>query len=654
MAKVLKKLELFSRTEGSELTITAAKDDGEGNRRFSMVAYTGGKMMVGGWYDPVIVDLNGLSIKARKPIFYGHQTYSLDSLIGQTDKIAVEGNRLIAEGEILGESDTVKKVIALHDRGYNWQASIGAVVQEYKRLEKGEVIEVNGRKISGPVTVVTKAALAEISFVMQGADDNTSAKIAANNVIENELETVTMPNEVKNDLKAEGQDTNEEVTAQKPQTATVNTDEFLADLRAKAAVEAERIAMVHKHCGETHLEIAAKAIKEGWNEDKVKLEVLQASRPTAPNVIAYQPVESMNILEAAALMAGGISGDDLLKSHGEKTVEAAAKRFRRIGLQQLLLEAARANGCSQMYFRDNPRAVLQAAFSTMDLPGIMSNIANKFLLQGFNSEEAVWREIARIRSVSDFKTITSYRMTGAFEFDEIGPTGELKHGELGEESFTNRAKTHGKMFSITREDIYNDDLDALTAVPAKIGRGGHKKLNKVFWTEFLDNADFFTAARGNYDEGADTVLGVDGLAAAELLFLEQTDADGAPLGVDPKILLVPNALSFKARQLMASVKLGDTSGEPDQNIYAGQFKPLASRYLGNASYPGSSSKAWYLLADPNDLATMEVCFLNGNQTPIVESADADFNVLGIQMRGYFDFGCAKQEWRAGVKMKGSA
>jgi hypothetical protein len=652
MAKVLKKLELFSRTEGSELTITAAKDDGEGNRRFSMVAYTGGKMMVGGWYDPVIVDLNGLSIKARKPIFFGHQTYSLDSLIGQTDKIAVEGNRLIAEGEILGESETVKKVIALHDRGYNWQASIGAVVQEYKRLEKGEVIEVNGRRFSGPVTVVTKAALAEISFVMQGADDNTSAKIAANNVIENELETVTMPNEVKNDLKAEGQDTNE-VTASKPQAATVNTDEFLADLRAKAAVEAERIAMVHKHCGETHLEIAAKAIKEGWNEDKVKLEVLQASRPTAPNVIAYQPVESMNILEAAALMAGGISGDDLLKSHGEKTVEAAAKRFRRIGLQQLLLEAARANGCSQMYFRDNPRAVLQAAFSTMDLPGIMSNIANKFLLQGFNSEEAVWREIARIRSVSDFKTITSYRMTGAFEFDEIGPTGELKHGDLGEESFTNRAKTHGKMFSITREDIYNDDLDALTAVPAKIGRGGHKKLNKVFWTEFLDNAAFFTEARGNYDEGADTALSVDGLAAAELLFLEQTDADGAPLGVDPKILLVPNALSFAARQLMASVKLGDTSGEPDRNIYAGQFKPLASRYLGNASYAGSSSKAWYLLADPNDLATMEVCFLNGNQTPIVESADADFNVLGIQMRGYFDFGCAKQEWRAGVKMKGS-
>ena len=35
-------------------------------------------------------------------------------------------------------------------------------------------------------------------------------------------------------------------------------------------------------------------------------------------------------------------------------------------------------------------------------------------------------------------------------------------------------------------------------------------------------------------------------------------------------------------------------------------------------------------------------------------AEADFNVLGIQMRGYFDFGVAKQDYRAGCKSKGAA
>jgi TRAP-type mannitol/chloroaromatic compound transport system substrate-binding protein len=38
------------------------------------------------------------------------------------------------------------------------------------------------------------------------------------------------------------------------------------------------------------------------------------------------------------------------------------------------------------------------------------------------------------------------------------------------------------------------------------------------------------------------------------------------------------------------------------------------------------------------------------QSPIVETAEADFNVLGVQMRGYFDFGVAKAEDLAGVKM----
>ena len=53
------------------------------------------------------------------------------------------------------------------------------------------------------------------------------------------------------------------------------------------------------------------------------------------------------------------------------------------------------------------------------------------------------------------------------------------------------------------------------------------------------------------------------------------------------------------------------------------------------------------------LSTIEVAFLNGVETPTVETADADFNLLGIQMRGFHDFGVSKQEFRGGVKMAGA-
>ena len=67
---------------------------------------------------------------------------------------------------------------------------------------------------------------------------------------------------------------------------------------------------------------------------------------------------------------------------------------------------------------------------------------------------------------------------------------------------------------------------------------------------------------------------------------------------------------------------------------------------------GYSDKAWYLLADASDLPVIEVAFLNGQESPTIETAEADFNVLGIQMRGFHDFGVSLQEPRGGVKSKG--
>jgi len=53
------------------------------------------------------------------------------------------------------------------------------------------------------------------------------------------------------------------------------------DIREQAAAETERIAMIRSVCGGRHPEIEAKAIREGWNEDAIKLAVLRADRPTA-------------------------------------------------------------------------------------------------------------------------------------------------------------------------------------------------------------------------------------------------------------------------------------------------------------------------------------------------------------------------------------
>ncbi len=126
------------------------------------------------------------------------------------------------------------------------------------------------------------------------------------------------------------------------------------------------------------------------------------------------------------------------------------------------------------------------------------------------------------------------------------------------------------------------------------------------------------------------------------------------LGVMPLILLVPPSLSALGSQLYKSMELRDnTAGNnvPDLEPAPEQVQGRGQSYLSNSQYTGNSSKAWYLLADPTDLPVIEVAFLNGQESPTIETAEADFNVLGVQMRGYHDFGVALQDPRVASRRR---
>lgn len=663
-------------SEPGAITIEAAADDtppADGKPklpRFSMVAYTGGVMRIAGWRYPVVVDLAGLGIPSQnRPIRFGHD---MQSGVGHTDTIRIEEGKLLAAGVVSRDTAAAREIVTSARNGFPWQASIGAGVDEYEFIKPDQKVLVNGRDFMGPVNVVRKATLGEISFVDLGADGQTSANVAAlatpfkeeNSEMadSNTMGAQTPPVPPTTAAPSKTPPPVQAAVPSAPSTPAEQPDPLAVQkLRAEAAAETKRIAAMRKICAGRYPEIEAQAIRDGWDETRCELEVLRASRPTVPAAHVCDNTVSGTLLEAACLMTAKLEGvQDLFDS---RTLEAAQKRFRGgIGLQELLLEAAWANGYSGHNFRDSRTIMrfafkpeLEAGFSTIDIGGILSNVANKFLLEGFFAVERTWRNIAAVRSVSDFKTVTSYRLIGKDQYEQVPPGGELKHGTLGNETYSNKADTYGLLLSIDRRDMINDDLSAITTVPRKLGRGSGSKINDVFWATFLNNSAFFTEEANNYLAGADTVLGIDGLTKAEVAFMDLTDSDGKPTGILPSILLVPTALSAMATQLYKSVEMRDTTSNvkyPIANPHQGKFRTEVSRYLGNKYYPGYSSKAWYLLADPADLPVIEVALLNGQEAPTIETSEADFSVLGIQLRGFHDFGVAKQETRAGVKLKG--
>ncbi|MDD3587844.1 MAG: hypothetical protein PHQ75_11750, partial [Thermoguttaceae bacterium] len=437
-----------------------------------------------------------------------------------------------------------------------------------------------------------------------------------------------------------------------------DTDAAVKDYRNKLVQERNRITAIEA-VGKGKLpDLEATAIADGWSPEQFELAFLRKNRPEVPAIQTSKPTLNNHVLEAVALGASGIPTNYLETKYDAPTMEASEK-LRGIGLQEFCEIACQM---PLPRFRRDAHGWLEAAFSTAALPGILSNIANKMLLEGYNYVEDAWRQICKVASVTDFKQHSRYRMNGSFRFEKVGPGGELKHGQIDEQVYSQKAETHGIMFALTRQMIIDDDLGALTDIPRQIGIGAAEAIADAVWTLLLsnpiqrDSKTFFHNTHSNLLTGENTNLSIDSLTAAEIKFGEQTKPNGRPLGATPSILLVPTALKVIAELLMKSTTINEMTNtpKPDANPHVGKYNIVSSTYLGNGSFDGASSKAWYLLADPNRLPALEVAFLGGMDRPTIERADADFNTLGVQFRGYIDFGVREQDHRAILKIKGEA
>lgn len=455
--------------------------------------------------------------------------------------------------------------------------------------------------------------------------------------------------------------------------------------RAAAANEIRRQAAISAAGAKYRVpaEKTAQAIESGMDAKEFELEALRqayAGNRVAPIPEGSRPSGDQRaaidgeILQAAILQAGGYKTQRLEKQFSTEVLERAHEQFRSgISLQEILLTTARANGYRgrMSISSGNLREVLQSAFSPMmdggvstySLSGILSNIANKFLLEGYQSGDDGWRQISKIRPVSDLKTTTSYRWVGGMKFEKVGPTGSIPHGKASEQPFTNKADTFAKMFAVTRTDIINDNLGALTSAPSELGRGGIDSLNEAFWTTFMNNGSFFSTSavttdmqQINPNKQTASPLGVAGLTAAKALFMKQIKPDGTPLNIMPYAAVVPAELLDPLTVLLRDREIRDNTANKQYvtgNPHAGSnLVPVASPFLSNSNISGNSAVDWYLAADPAQCAAIEVVFLNGQQSPVIESSDLEFDTLGIQFRGYFDFGVNLQDKRGAVKSAG--
>ena len=605
------------------------KPDANGNKKMAIAAYNGGLMKVG-WGAPVGIELSGLTWRADNavPVLCQHRTYSIDSICGQATKVKVDGNSLKIDADFMPVSQDAKKVYELAKAGFKFQASVGVSPEDVLYLDENESYTLNGEEVHGRCYIVRAGVLNEVSIVPLGADGSTKTAISA--AANTETKEASMPTDNKKPVQAE-----------EPKTATVE---------AAAQSERERVASVIAAC-KGHDDIMAQAVKDGWTAEKAELACLkaekaeaekakkqkeiEASRPGAPAIIdlkASAPHDAKTVV-AAACMGAAMSdsaveaqckGVDLDAAHDLK-VTRLSDIFAAFGIQY------RPGNDAEM------SRALKAAFSNADIPNVLSNVAHKFVLVGFGAVGDGWRQISRAVSVSDFKAVKGVRLVMGGLLKALGKGGELQHVDLSDEDRSIQAATKGSIVGITREDLINDDLGVLALLPERFGQMSGRTINKdVFGTLSTTGSDY-----GANTSGA---LAVGTLATAYALALGIKDANGDPLGALPNKILCGPSNFITARNIYQSEFVHGASGKtPSANEMRGLLEAITSPFLSGTKY--------WLFNDAFPL--VDVAFLNGVQTPTVETANADFNQLGIQMRCYYDYGASTGEFKAAVYSTGA-
>jgi hypothetical protein len=637
---------------------------------FTINAYNGGPLNLAGWYSPVIVDLKGMEIPKTLAILRDHDTRRV---VGHADH-AKKTNTLQLSGVVSGTGRDAREVTASSLAGFPWQASIGArVTKAPEFISEGQTVEVNGMRFRGPVQVARKTRLYETSFCVVGADSNTSATVAARargfgkdgnmdkfqewlkarGLEADGADEVTLKAwqviydaDVKASEKAAKQETAKTVEAK----ADAQQD-ITAEIRADAAKESKRIAAIRKQCT-GHPDLEAKAIEEGWSDEKAQLEVLRAlraSRPKASAFIGRASAGAPELVLEAAIRLG--SKEPQSRVEADKTytpnILDAASKMRSLTIRGLIEQCCRIEGRDTPSLSDSPESWIRAGFSTTGLSGILGDSARKSLSAAYSSVANVAGEIACKLSVKDFLTYTGYRMTGSKVLPKVGPGGELKHSTVGEESFTYYVETYGELLGFTRQMLINDDMGAFTSIPVMEGEKAAYTREYLLWTLVRANTGtFFGTGNSNYVTAAP--INTTGYDAATKTLREMVDTDSNKMLVNPSIVVVPPALEAAANRMYASsnlivVGLASTSAKSTEgmaNTY--KYRPLCTPFLAGAD------TYWYLFPDPGSRACFGLVYLNGQEGPTVEDCPLSGDLLGQAWRIYCDIGVCQVDKRLGV------
>jgi len=468
------------------------------------------------------------------------------------------------------------------------------------------------------------------------------------------------------------------VSAMTPEEiAAAEATRIAQETAARAAVEtAARTAEQSRSADITDLcqrhgvtQLAAGMIRAGNTVEQARAAVLEeiARRDAAGG--GHRNVVVQTVRDEQATRMAGIEEAIAHRVMPSVTLTDNGRQYRGMSLLEIgrdYLEASGVNtrGMARMELAGRMLQHRSAGMhTTSDFASLFANVANKRLRNAYDENPGTYgRWARRAPNAPDFKSMSVVQLSGAPDLLRTNEHGEFKYGSMTDGAETYAVLTYGRIVSLSRQAIVNDDLRGFDRLVSAFGSSSRRLENRTVYSQLtanaaladtgaLFNATVVTTVGGhaNLATGGASVLQFSSLTTGRTAMRVQKGLQSEELNLAPSFLIVPAALEQTAYQLTSSNYVPATKSEVNEFRTGGRtaLDPIVEPLLDAAS-----ATAWYLAASNSQIDTVEYCYLDGAEGPVIES-EMGFEVDGISYKCRLDFAAKAVDFRGLYKSAGA-
>lgn len=367
--------------------------------------------------------------------------------------------------------------------------------------------------------------------------------------------------------------------------------------------------------------------------------IAQGASPVSGNYIATLADERDKFKAGATIALLGKAGLAPI----ERGNEFVALSLFDLARESLARAHVSARGMSRMQIVANA-----FTHSTSDFPSLLGDVATKSMLKGYEEQQESFPLWTSKGTLPDFKAARRVDLNTFPALPEVKSAGEIQYQTVGERGESIQLATYAGLFSVSRQTVINDDLGAFTTIPRRQGSAAKRTIGNLVYAVLTSNPTMsdgvalFHASHANLLTGAAiTTASVDAMAAA---IAKQVDATGTVLNLEMAYLVVPRALLGLASQVANDEKevISGKTGT-NMNYLRGRFQVVSDARLDAAS-----ASNWFGVVNPAIADTIEVAYLDGNETPYLEQ-QTGFEVDGTIFKVRLDVGVKALDWRGMAK-----